>query len=72
MYGSTQAGNSIFLHIMSWPDEKLLVPLAGPVANVTNLSGGTVEWQTGTGGLQLEVPPSSRGNPVTILEISRN
>ena len=72
VYGSTQAGDSIFLHILSWPDEKLLVPLTGPVANVTNLSGGAVEWQVGAGGLRLEVPPSSRGNPVTILEISRS
>lgn len=72
VYGSTQTGNSIFLHILSWPDEKLVVPLTGSIANVTNLSGGTVKWQATAVGLSIEVPPSARGNPVTILEISRS
>jgi alpha-L-fucosidase len=72
VYGSTQAGNSIFLHVLSWPAEKLVVPLTSPVVQVTNLSGDTVKWQATPAGLRLEVPPSSRGNPVTILEISRS
>jgi alpha-L-fucosidase len=71
VYGTTQAGDRIFLHILSWPGDGLLVPLAGPVSEVTNLSGGKVEWRAAAGGLRLEVPPSSRGNPVTILEIKR-
>jgi alpha-L-fucosidase len=72
VYGSTQTGDRIFLHIQSWPDEKLVVPLTDSIANVTNLSGGRVEWRMGVGGLTLQVPPSSRGNPVTILEICRS
>jgi alpha-L-fucosidase len=70
VHGTTQAGDSVFLHILSWPEQQLTVPLAG-AAKVTNLSGREVEWQPTTGGLRIEVPPSSRGKSVTIIEISR-
>jgi alpha-L-fucosidase len=71
VYGTTQTADSVFLHVLSWPEEQLFVPLAGPVANIVNLSGSKVEWRPVTGGLKIEVPNSSRGNPVTVLEISR-
>lgn len=71
VYGTTQSGNSVFLHILSWPGEALTVPLAGPVHGVANLSGKGVEWQSVPGGIRIKVPPSGRGSVVTIVEIKR-
>ncbi|PCD03651.1 glycoside hydrolase family 29 [Sphingomonas spermidinifaciens] len=71
VYGTTQAGNSVFVHVLSWQGDTLTLPLAGPVAAVRNLSGNAVEWKRVAGGLRLSVPASAREAPVTVLEIRR-
>lgn len=71
VYGTTQAGDSVFLHILSWPGETLTVPLSGPVRGVVNLSGKGVDWRQVEGGLRISVPASARGSAVTVLEIKR-
>lgn len=69
-YGTTTAGNSVFVHIVGWPaDELSLPPLPGKVVAARNLSGDTVKWMATPDGHTLSVPPSSRGAAVTIIEL---
>lgn len=70
VYGATMAGKSVFVHIVGWPqDELVLPPLAGKIADVRNLSGETVKWSATSDGLALSVPPASRGPAVTVIEL---
>jgi alpha-L-fucosidase len=71
VYGTTQSGRSIFVHVLSWPAAQLQIPWNGAVADVRNLSGAEVKWRREAGMLTLAVPAGSRGAPVTILEIKR-
>jgi alpha-L-fucosidase len=71
VYGTTQSGRSIFVHVLSWPATQLQIPWNGAVADVRNLSGAEVKWRREAGMLTLAVPAGSRGAPVTILEIKR-
>lgn len=70
VYGATMTGKSVFVHIVSWPqDELTLPPLPGQVVDVRNLSGETVKWSVTTDGLALSVPLASRGPAVTVIEL---
>ncbi|MBW8881908.1 MAG: alpha-L-fucosidase, partial [Asticcacaulis sp.] len=69
VYGTTQAGQSVFVHIVAWPQDELSLPLSGPIANVKNLSGDGVKWTPGADGLTVSVPPPARGTVVTVLEV---
>jgi len=70
VYGTTHAGQSVFIHIFNWPsDELTLPPLDGKIASVQNLSGDGAAWQADPVSLRVSVPPAARGTPVTILEV---
>lgn len=70
VYGATMASDSVFIHIVGWPDDSLsLPPLPRKIADVKNLSGETVQWSANAGGTALSVPLSSRGSAVTIIEL---
>lgn len=69
VYGTTHAGQSVFVHIESWPQDELSLPLSGKVADVKNLSGDGVNWKADGNGLTVSVPPSARGTAVTVLEV---
>ncbi|MGR4864352.1 alpha-L-fucosidase [Caulobacter sp. LARHSG274] len=70
VYGATTAGDSVFVHIVGWPaDELLLPPLPRKVVEARNLSGETVRWTADAKGHTLAVPPSSRGSAVTVIEL---
>ena len=70
VYGATMAGKSVFVHIVGWPQDQLVLPpLAGKIVDVRNLSGETVKWSVTTDGLALSVPLASRGPAVTVIEL---
>lgn len=72
VYGSTQRADRIFIHVLSWPENELVLPpLGGKIAHVRNLSGDTVRWRADGNSLNLAVPPSDRGLPVTVIEVTR-
>jgi alpha-L-fucosidase len=71
VYGTTHAGDSVFVHIVGWPaDELALPPLPRKVVNARNLSGDAVNWAATADGYTLSVPASSRGSAVTVIELS--
>lgn len=70
VYGATTAGDSIFIHILSWPHEELLLPpLPRKVLGARNLSGEVVNCKADGDGYRLSAPPSSRGAAVTVIEL---
>lgn len=70
VYGTVKAGNSVFVHIVGWPDDTLVLPpLPGQVADAKNLSGDDVHWNADANGVKLSVPPASRGTAVTVIEL---
>ncbi len=69
-YGTTTAGDSVFVHIVGWPAEELsLPPLPRKVVAARNLSGDAVKWMAAPEGHTLSVPPWSRGTAVTVIEL---
>ena len=70
VYGTTMAGDRVFVQIVGWPSDALsLPPLPAKVVDARNLSGETVKWTAGSDGLTLSVPPSSRGSAVTVIAL---
>ncbi|ESQ83831.1 glycoside hydrolase family 29 [Asticcacaulis sp. AC466] len=70
VYGATMAGKSVFIHIVGWPQDQLVLPpLAGTIVDVLNLSGETVKWSMTSDRLALSVPTMSRGPAVTVIEL---
>ena len=70
IYGTTTAGDSVFVHIVGWPADELTLPLLPrQVVDARNLSGDAVTWTAGPNGHTLSVPPSSRGPAVTVIEL---
>jgi len=70
LYGTTQSGRSIFLHILSWPSEELRIPrLPAQVVSARSLSGGPVAWKAIDSGYAISVPETARGRPITIIEL---
>lgn len=69
VYGTTRAGDSVYIHIVAWPDDALSLPLSDHIADVKNLSGDEVKWTAGADGLTVSVPPPARGTAVTVLEV---
>lgn len=72
VYGTTFAGNSIFVHILSWPDDELGLPPVGmTLSHARNLSGDQVAFTQDAQGVRLTVPVHARGMPVTVIELVR-
>ena len=61
-YGvSTRKGNTIYLHVMEWPDEALKLPaIAAKVVRSRVLSGGKAEVRQTAAGLEVSVPEGDR------------
>lgn len=72
VFGSTQRADSIFIHVLCWPENELALPtLGGKIAHVRNLSGDTVHRRADDNNLNLTVPTSDRGLPVAVIEVTR-
>lgn len=75
-YGvSTRKGNTIYLHILDWPDDTLTLP-AVPAKIVSSrvLSGGKAEVHQRAAGLEVSVAKSDRQpmDTVVLLELDRS
>jgi alpha-L-fucosidase len=72
-YGvSTRKGNTIYLHVLEWPDEALKLPtIAAKVLRSRVLGGGQAEVRQTAAGLEVSVPQSARQpmNTVVALEL---
>lgn len=69
---TTQRGNKVYVHVLDWPDNLLVLPsLPKPVRKASLLAGGSpVSLREVEGGLLLHLPPEGRDpiNTVVVLE----
>jgi alpha-L-fucosidase len=68
---STHKGNTVFLHILDWPEETVkLPPLSKRIVDASLLAGeGKLKVRQTDEGIEIEVPPDSREEIDTIIEL---
>jgi alpha-L-fucosidase len=67
---STRQGNTIYLHVLPWPGEKLVLPnLPAKVVRAKVLTGGKAEFEQQGDRLILSVPPANRQTIDTIIQL---
>ena len=70
--GCTCRGNTVYLHVLSWPGESLrLPPLAGTISGQVVLTGGTATVTQDAAGLTVTLPPEQRGQYDTIIKLTQ-
>lgn len=66
---TTQRGDTVFVHILDWPDRVLALPAFGAqVVRASTLDGsGAVPVAQTTSGITLTLPPATAGDPDQII-----
>ena len=68
--GSTNKGNTIYLHILRWPSPSItLPPIPRKILRHSLLSGGDASVQQTASGIQVTVPPERRQAVDTIVKL---
>jgi len=71
---TTQRGDSVFVHVLDWPDRLLAIPLVGPRVSRATILGDDVplDFQQTAEGVRLTLPGST-GEPdrVIVLRVDR-
>jgi alpha-L-fucosidase len=68
-YGaSTRSGNTIYLHILKWPGEKLTLPaIPARIVGASLLAGGDVRVEQSERGIELSLPPAAPDGIDTVI-----
>ena len=67
---ATCRGNSIYLHILKWPGEKLVLPaLPAKVTGASALTGGKPSFAQTEKGLEISLPETARDEMDTIITL---
>lgn len=65
---STRKDNTVFLHILAWPEETLMLPaMPAKIVQSRVLTGGEATLKQTDGGLEISVPKSDRHDIDTIV-----
>ena len=71
---TTQRGDSVFVHVLDWPDRLLAIPLVGPRVSRATMLGSDValDFQQTSEGVSLMIPArASEPDRVIVLRIDR-
>ncbi len=70
-YGaSTHRDKTIYVHILKWPGDKLLLPaIPARIVGATTLTGGKVSFTQTARGIELSVPAGARSDMDTIVAL---
>ena len=67
---STHKGNTIYLHILRWPGERLVLPaIDRRIVSHTVLTGGTATVEQTGEGITVSVPPACRSELDTVVTL---
>jgi alpha-L-fucosidase len=67
---STHRGKTIYVHVLKWPDEKLVLPkIPAKIIRATALTGGDVSFTQNENGIEISVPASARDDMDTIVAL---
>lgn len=66
---TTQRGDSVFVHVLRWPDAQLALPaLPGTVTRATELlSGSALPFTQSPSGVEITLPPPGRDEPDRVV-----
>jgi len=68
--GSTYRGNTVYLHILDWPEDTLTLPaLQRRIVASQSLTGRTVSVRQMNEGIEVDVPPPDRDAMDTIIAL---
>ena len=68
--GTTYRGDTVFVHVLSWPGETLsLPPLEGKILSAKALAGGTVKFEQSPKAVSLTLPEKDRNALNTVIEL---
>ncbi len=72
MWGvTTQRGDTVFVHVLKWPDRVLALPdWGGRVLSATAMGGGAVPFVQGASGVTLTLPAPQAGSPDQIIVLT--
>jgi alpha-L-fucosidase len=71
---STHRGNTVFVHVLKWPDGKLTLPaLPAKVVRASALTGGQVSFTQSAQGIDVAMAPGDRAaiDTIVALELDR-
>ena len=67
---STRRGNVVYLHVLRWSGESIVLPSLGKrIKSSSLLSGGTVELQQGEQEIRIRVAPADRREIDTVVKL---
>jgi len=71
---STHKGNLIYVHVLKWPEDKLILPaISQKVVKSRLLNGENVSFTQSRNGVEIMTPPRSRQDPIdTIVVLELN
>jgi len=68
--GSTQRGNIVYLHILKWDNNRLMLPgLAATIKRSEALTGGDVRVEQTSDGIIVQMPEQQQGKPATVVRL---
>ena len=70
-YGvSTHRDKTIYVHVLKWPEGKLVLPAIAPrIVRASALTGGEAAYTQDESGVEISVPPASRSDVDTIVAL---
>ena len=67
---STRRGSAVYLHVLRWDADRLVLPgLGRHVLSAHVLGGGKATFEQTADSLAVSVPPADRQNPVTVVRL---
>lgn len=67
---STHRDKMIYVHVLKWPGDKLVLPaMSAKIIRATALTGGKVDFSQSDKGVELSVPPAARDEMDTIVAL---
>jgi alpha-L-fucosidase len=67
---STNRGNTIYLHVLNWPGDKLTLPaLPARVVRASVLGGGAAKVDQSARGIDITVPAAARSDIDTVVAL---
>ncbi len=67
---STRRGNTVYVHVLNWPGDKLALPaIPARVVRASVLGGGAAKVEQSARGIEISVPASARDDMDTVVAL---
>jgi alpha-L-fucosidase len=70
VYGSTHRDDTVYVHVLKWPAERLKLPaIPQKIVSAQLLGGGEIRFKQTTGEITIEKPGQDPAGPVDIIKL---